>query len=222
VKLLVACPSRDRPLSAINLSRSFLETTTDAELVFYIDGDQYYQYCDDFDRQGASRSGRIKIEGGERIGPVAAATKLCKKYDPDIFAFVPDDCTFKTPGWDKYAVDLVESMPGKLCVISPAHPFGNHVDIPFVSRAWIEAIGDFDPVGLAQWCWPTTIALLAEIGDIAVRCDPEKFYIDHQMQKGKDADERLYTDSITFYHWCVHQFPKMLDRLRTAIAEAKA
>jgi len=220
LRLLVACPTRDRPQLAVRLARSFVETTSVANLVFYVDNDQRGIYFDDISRAGISHD-RIKIETGDRIGPVQSAEYLCAKYRAGLFGFVPDDCEFKTPGWDEYAIGLADGLPRRECVISPAHPFGSHVDIPFVTREWLDVVGEFAPSGLVQWCWPTAMALLGEIGDVAVKCDPERFYINHEMKKSEFGEERLPIDAVKFYMWCVHEFPRILTALKAQLAKTK-
>lgn len=217
MKIVVGCPTRDRIPSAINLARSVARTSKDAMVVFYVDNDQRQHYQDQFEFAGQDRYERVRMVGGDRVGPVKAANEIAAVFDCDWFGFVPDDCEFTTQGWDSYLLGLVPDPRKTIAVASPSHPFGDHIDVPFVTRAWLDVIGDFAPVALAHWCWPTVISLLAEVGNAEIRCDPDRFYIEHKMQMSEGANEKLPGDAVTFYMWCVHEFPQMLAKLRKAI-----
>lgn len=220
MKVLVACPTRDRVPSAIKLCQSVLRTSK-ADVVFYTDDDQRQYYEDQFDHHGTDRYTRVRFVSGNRVGPVRAANDIAKTFDWDLFGYVPDDCEFKVNGWDDYALSLIGDPRTEIAVINAPHPFGDHIDIPFVTRAWMEVIGEFAPASLGQWCWNTIIAILAEVGDIAVSCDRDRFYIDHVMELSELAGERQLPDSVAFYMWCVHEFPPMLAKLRKAVEEQR-
>lgn len=189
-KVVVLVPSRDRPKQLANLIHSVLNTTQTAEVIAYLDEDQrtLYQWTE-------HPPDRLKVIVGPRIGPVAAINAMVKLLPVDYAACgaVPDDATFTIPEWDQHVL----SHSGQARLIAPAHRSAD-VDMPFVSRRWLEALGWFAWPGLYHWGWPSVLACLgAGLGKIH-RARPSEFWIEHPAHESMNRD-RYPSDMIALY-----------------------
>ena len=109
MSMLVLCPSRGRPDSAIAVNKSFVETIDmdlDTHLYFVVDSDD--PTLDDYPRDTT-----ISIEPQEKgMGP--ALNEGLRRFlgDYDMYGFIGDDHRFRTPGWNAKILDANEHDPG--------------------------------------------------------------------------------------------------------------
>lgn len=199
------CPTRDRPDGLRRLTKSVLETSK-AKVMAYVDEDQAGMY------EGADATVTI----GERVGPVAAANMLVERFRGyDVYGMVTDDSIITTPGWDEWVLGAIDQFPNRIAVISPHHNNGNHVDMPFVSRKWIEATGWFACPAMFHYAWPTITSLIGEMAGI-VHAPKQKFHIEHDYVDGT-YPERRARDYEAFYNYVSLRLPETVEKVRRAM-----
>jgi hypothetical protein len=214
VKIAVLCPTRDRPEKFRRLWQSVMDTTSDKSTVVlaYIDDDQIELY-----REHLPPHGFIAIVG-PRVGPVAACNAIVERYHDhfDIFGILTDDCEVTVPGWDKYLAEVMEMFPKRLVVVSPFHNCGDHVDMPFVSKEWIDVVGWYACPDVYHYCWPIVTGLIGEMTAIC-HCPMQRFALKHDlhervlMSQAKDAQP--------FFEFVSLKLPVSVERLRDAMRE---
>lgn len=209
------CPTRGRPEVFRHLASSMARTTERAQLVAYIDEDD--PLADEYRTQVP----RVEFVRGPRIGPVAACNHIAAEYDYDVCGMVPDDAEFVTLGWDRYVDIMARKFKNQVGVISPHHNLGTHVDMPFVTRQWVEATGWFAYPKNFHWCWPTITSLLGEMTAI-VHAPGDRFHIHHKGIKDSVPAELTEQDFREFYWFIalennIHRLPITLQKLREAI-----
>lgn len=200
MRVAVLCPTRDRPDGLARLASSL---GTRASLFAYVDGDQR----DLYDNVVAEN---LSYCVGERIGPVASANALVQRFpDFDAYGLITDDAVVTTPGWDQWLLEVFRRYP--YAVVSPYHNMGNHVDMPFVSRQWIETVGWFACPACYHYCWPTVHSLIGDMtmivhsgmNDFAIRHD------DHVQDRAAQI-----RDAQPFYEFVSLKLPPIVQRLR--------
>lgn len=205
-RVLVIVPSRDRPKQLASLVHSVLHTSENADVCVYLDDDQALIYG-----WTETPPARMIVERGPRLGPVAAANMIARKYRDRYaaFGFVPDDATFTTPGWDAY---VLMSVAGGPRAVAPAHATQD-VDMPFVSDVWLERVGYFAWPGLYHWGWPSLIAALGDATGWLRRSAPSDFWIDHPAENSSNRD-KYPADIVALYDFFASHFLKALTDLR--------
>lgn len=206
-RVLVIVPSRDRPKELATLIHTIRNTSASADVAAYIDEDQRTLYSYLLEK-GIPR---VLVEVGPRIGPVAAANHLAAKHLQNYvaFGFVPDDARFTTRSWDDHVMLSVRGGPR---AVAPSHATTD-VDMPFVSREWIERLGWFAWPGLYHWGWPSVVAALGDALGVIRRSHPQEFFIDHPAENSSNR-ERYPADIIALYDFFASHFKASLDRLR--------
>lgn len=199
MRVSVLVPSRDRP-DLLSRMASSVRKTSDAKLWAYIDEDQIDLY-EDFVQ------GRVKnVEAvvGPRVGPCASANHLLKFADGDLLGYVPDDAVFATPGWDVNMSKVAEGFRNGIGVVSPAHNHGNHIDVPFVTKSWTDALGWYCYPGFYHWCWPTVIGMIGTAVNAVVRMSPHECYIHHELEPPHNSDKHE-GDVSQLYTFCTYE-----------------
>ena len=153
------------------MANSFARTSSRADLIAYVDEDDPADY--DFDLP------RVTIRRGPRIGTVAVCNELAKIASYRAYGMVPDDSEFLTERWDDYVGRAIDELPKHVGVVSPHHNLGVHVDMPFVSREWIDATGWFAYPKAFHWVWPIITGLIGDISQCLVRAGEQEFSIKH-------------------------------------------
>ena len=206
-RVAVLCPTRDRPEGLDRLVES-VRGTSKADVIAYIDEDQAGMYA-------GHGSGMQFV--GERIGPVAAANLIVERLDGyDVYGLMTDDSVVTTPGWDGWLLDAISQFPNRVCVVSPHHNQGNHVDMPFVSREWIKATGWFACPTMYHYAWPTVTSLIGEMTAI-VHAPRQCFNIDHDYVDGTYQDRRI-KDNTEFYDFVSLKLPAVVESVRAAMS----
>ena len=203
---------------------SFVKTSTVAHLVVRLDDDQQGLYS------GLIVPDRVWFEYGPKTGPGDAIQgsaygnmRLAKERNDltlrpyEAFCAVPDDAEFATPNWDLYALEVLNSFPGRIGVVSAAHDQGAFLNYPCVSREWIQTLGWYAHPTIYHFCWDTMHELLGDATNI-VYAPRDKWLMDH---RGLPQNlEKYNVDTAAFLTWCVTERPEVVKKLRAAIARA--
>lgn len=213
-RIAVLCPSRDRPAGMELMARSVMKTAEKADVIFYADDDQYELYHGIEKKDGLR--GRTRDWYGPRIGPLPACNLLAQKYpDYAIYGMITDDAIVMSPGWDKWCLESIDYFNGRLCVISPHHNWGDHVDMPFVTQEWIRQTGWFGCPMMYHYAWPIVTGLIGEMTGI-IHAPEDKFHIHHEYVDGT-YNERRDRDNAEFFNYVsLHMMP-VVDRIRGAM-----
>lgn len=210
-RIAVLIPSRDRPERLQAAVRSVLDTSTEADVLVYVDSDQIDLY------RGLTGDERLVVRTGPRIGPAPAANALVREYGGySAYGLITDDTTMTTGGWDEWLFDVLEAFPKRLVVVSPWHNLGGHVDMPFVSREWIDMTGWFACPGMVHYSWPILTGLIGEMTAIAYA--PQSAFalyhegLNHSNPEVRDADARHFFEVVSL------KLPEIVARIRKEIA----
>lgn len=208
-RIAVLCPTRDRPDGFRALEASVVATSNLADVIGYVDADQLELYQD--------------IPGlvtGPRIGPVAAANFIVNEYPAyDAYGLITDDAVITTPDWDAWLLDTIAHCPGRVCVVSPHHNQGNHVDMPFVSKEWVKATGWFACPDCYHYAWPIITGLIGEMSAI-VHAPKDKFSIHHPSKVEMVSENKLAKDHKAFFEFVSLKLPATVERVRQAMYPA--
>lgn len=210
MSVCVMIPSRSRPANFIAAAHSVADTAPSAITIGYVDvNDPDYQAY-----LALELPPRTRLVTGVQLGPARSAN-LIAQQEPghDWFGLITDDSIIETNGWDEYLASL--SFAGGVGVVSPAHNLGPHVDMPFVSHAWIAALGWFSHPRLCHFCWPTLNALLAEVCGCLVHGDLRRFALHHEQRASYSFDATA-SDAVAFYEILLYEWPFLLDSLKDA------
>lgn len=211
----VLVPTRDRPELLRRILKS-VRRTSDARVWAYIDDDQVDLYKDFLSGSVPS----LECVVGPRVGPCASANALVKESDGDILGYVPDDAVFASPGWDEALGGVIGQFTNQIGVASPAHNHGNHIDVPFVSRKWTDALGWLCYPRFYHWCWPTVISMIGTAVGAVVRMSPHECYIHHELEPPHNAD-RHEKDVSELYTFCTYErFEKTVHVMREAMCQS--
>lgn len=202
--IAILCPSR-RPEQLNRLALSIKATSTEVELLTYVDDDQKEVF------------GRHSFEGlwlrlihGPRVGLCESLRALTLHCDHRIIGFLSDVCWLTVPGWDRQVVEVFDRFPNDIGVVSLGHPFGRYVDLPFVSRNWCNATGWFCPPGFIHGCWPAVIGALGEATQIQyLRCATGR-----ESAYKRLGSEHGYHDQTCAYQFLVSDFGNTVAKLK--------
>jgi len=212
----VLCPSRSRPAQFVNLAKSIMKTTNRADLIGYVDDDQSDLYEATCARTRSELRSRMSVHIGPRIGPVASANALVKEFPGyDLYGLIPDDAVVTTGQWAEWCLDVAAFLPNRVGVVSPAHNQGPHVDMPFVTKEWIQATGWFAVPIAHHFVWPLVIALIGEMTAI-VHAPKERFNIDHDLMMTANQ-VWASRDTEAFLPFVARELMPIVDRVRDAI-----
>jgi hypothetical protein len=207
-RIAVLCPTRDRPKQFKRLVESVCDTAKNARVLAYVDEDQAELY-------GDVHPALLTV--GDRVGPVAACNLMADRYRGyDVYGMVTDDSVLTTPGWDEWCLDVVKQFPNRICCVSPNHNNGSHVDMPFVTRQWIDTTGWYACPAMWHYAWPTVTSLIGEMTAI-VHAPPHKFRIEHDYVDGT-YPERRAADNTAFYDYVSLRLPSIVEKVREAMS----
>jgi len=158
----------------------------------------------------------MSVHIGPRIGPVASANALVKEFPGyDLYGLIPDDAVVTTGQWAEWCLDVAAFLPNRVGVVSPAHNQGPHVDMPFVTKEWIQATGWFAVPIAHHFVWPLVIALIGEMTAI-VHAPKERFNIDHDLMMTANQ-VWASRDTEAFLPFVARELMPIVDRVRDAI-----
>ena len=214
MKILVVCPSRDRPKQLADMVRSCIQTAPEVDIAIYIDEDQRRLYGWVEEERTPKQ---LKVTFGLRIGPVASINHLIQEYSGyDCYGFVLDDCRFGTLGWDKFLQGGGFRPPAVPWIVSPAKNTGDHGDMLFVSKAWMEALGWFAWPGCYHWGWDAIMSSLGHAAGVYYQANPKEFWITHDVLSSMNRD-RYPADIVQLYDFFSNYFQGALKQLKAAM-----
>jgi len=207
-RVAVLCPTRDRPEPFRDMVASVRKTAMKADVLAYVDEDQREFY-------GVNPPGS-QVVYGSRIGPVAALNHLVEKFpDYSAYGIITDDTTLNDKDWDVWVQAAMNNFPNRLAVVSPRHNLGEHVDMPFVSRNWIDVVGWYACPETYHFCWPILTGLIGEMTAIVHAPEPG-FSITHNGLPHSNTDIRE-KDAQSFFTYVALKLPEVVHKLREAM-----
>lgn len=207
----VLIPSRNRPDHLRVAIQSVLETSRHADVLCYIDKDQEVLY------RGLLEGERLIVHRGPRIGPAPAANALVNAYPHySAYGLITDDTTIVTKRWDEWLFACLASFPNRLVVVSPRHNLGEHVDMPFVSREWIDLVGWYACPGMLHYSWPILTGLIGEMTAI-VHAPDHAFALHHEGLAHTNTEVRD-RDARVFFDYVALRLPAYVEKIRKAMA----
>ena len=206
-RIAVLIPSRSRPQYLERAIASVLDTSTRADVLVYLDDDQIGLY------DNIVASERVIVVYGPRVGPVKSANQLVTDHpDYSAYGLITDDTTMITPGWDLWLLDVLSAFPGRLVVVSPRHNLGEHVDMPFVSREWIDLVGWYACPDMIHYSWPILTGLIGEMTAI-VHAPENGFSIEHLGLEHTNTEVRD-RDARVFFDYVALKLPAFVEKIR--------
>ena len=207
MRIGVLIPSRERPESLAKAIESVRATSMHADVLVYIDDDDE-SYRDLEQAETKRMDGRVIFHHGSRVGPAASCNALVEANPGyGVYGHIADDCEITTNGWDQWLFANLD------LVISPRVSLGPHVDLPFVTREWIDKLGWFAYPGNYHTGWPTvTGALAAALGRLTY-APGDKFFIQHTMLTSLNQ-EHLREDAKQLYIFFQQRFEIALKVLK--------
>lgn len=208
------CPTLDRPDLALRFSQSFLATTTHARLVVVCEPGQADQY-----KAIGELDKRVVLMWGRGGSAAQAIIDGAYRSNEKVIGVAPDDCEFHTAGWDDVVLEAAERLPNGIGVINPASPYGMRVEMPLVTRKWIDALGCLVPLTVHHYWWNTCLAMLAEgLGPLGiVQLGWDQMWMTHDEHANSDR-LKLAADSVRFSWWAGFEYFGQLTKLRAAVA----
>jgi len=209
-RLAILCPTRARPKDLAHILRCVMQTAPETQLLSYIDKDQRQLYGWAFH---PSAPKQLTVTVGERIGPCAAANYLLRNNPAyEAYGMFCDDCRPTVSGWDRFVLDTLD--PSKVGGVAPAHATSN-VDFPFLSKAWVDALGWYCHPSLYHWGWDALLGALGAATGKMIQATAGQFWYDHDVQQSMNRD-RYPSDVIRLYEYFSNHFAHDLRRLRDA------
>lgn len=225
-RVLVMCPSRDRPEWLKDMIASVQQTATHADIVCYVDEDQREMYDE--------VTGCLAIIVGPRTDACTALNEIARRYPLyEACGLACDDSTYVTPGWDEWVLSRARAFKGGIGAIAPYSGTVDRMDFPWLTRRWIEVAGAFCPIGTAQFYYDIALEIVGEATQIAF-AGPDDFRMDHvgimpdpeePSRDGKPSDFQLrvlraHTDAREAFRWVAHERRDLIARLNAAIKES--
>jgi len=138
---------------------------------------------------------RVRYGTGERpyVDGVLCTSELwtsaARLASGDILMLAADDITFETHGWDTAVKAAFADVPdGILLVYADDGTRRKLPVLPFVSRRWVETVGEFTPAGFQGWYSDTWLwEIAAELRRVAFL---ESVLIRHHQREWQDMTRR--------------------------------
>lgn len=214
----VLIPTRDRPDLFDRAVRSVMDTSK-ADVYVYCDDDQPALYAAVWNSITQDHPTRCFATTGLRIGPVASANLLARRAidgGANAVGLITDDSYMTTPHWDDWLMHAISECPNRIGVISPYHNHGNHVDMPFVSREWMQATGWYAYPECWHWAWPIITGLIGEMSGI-IHAPKGSFALHHDYEHHMNL-EKGKADAEAFFEFVALKLPAVVERVRNAMA----
>lgn len=195
-RIALCVPTRERPQRLAAMIRSAQSTArgpADLEWLFYLDDDDRLS---EPAIDAALGQGQAQIVRGPRLRDQSYWNRLAEAAASDLVFLGADDLEFRTPGWDELicatcsghargGVGMVWADDGDLGQRLATHPF--------VSRAWIEAVGFFVPPYFERCfvdLWIFELAVLTGLGAYV----PDALIEHRHVELGKAEPDALYEE----------------------------
>ena len=210
MSVAVLCPTRDNTAGAERAYRSLLATSTEADMILCVDGDQLDLYGH---RMGGDR---LRLFSKPRTSIVDLLNAAAEKYRGyDVYGLIVDDSVFVTRGWDTQVQGWVTGFKGGIGVVSAHHAAGPWVNFPYVSRRWIDTLGWYACPETHHFCWDTVSELLGDATSI-VYAHEDEFSIHHDGLIQCSREAVMVHDTREFLDWCIDRRRWNIMKLREA------
>jgi hypothetical protein len=216
-RIAVLIPSRDRPAKLAQAIKSVRDTSLLADVLVYVDDDQREKYRAVEESELGRMDGRVTMHYGSQVGPVGSANALVDANPGySVYGLITDDTRMVTNGWDRWVLEAVKQFPNRIVVISPRHNLGEHVDMPFVTREWIDVTGWFAYPRFFHYCWPILTGIMGEMTAI-VHAPDSGFSLHHEGMPHTNAWVRK-EDGQKFFEFVALRMPVYVEKLRGAMS----
>lgn len=212
-RVLVVLASRDRDYALGRMIESCQNTSTQADIAVYVDGDQ----ADDYARV-IKRHPDVDWTVGPRIGPVAAMNQLVHAH-PGYLAYgaSTDDSEFITPGWDQWVIKTSGEFRSGIGLMAPKLPDSKRMDYPWATAKWIEALGWFAWAGCHHLYWDILLELIGEATGTIRYATKEEFAMFHENVQSENYMIKSFTDARNLIPIIAIERPGMIAKIRAAI-----
>ena len=229
-RICVMCPTRGRPAGAIAAYESMLATSSDTDMILYVDDDEQMLYRAGLghlnpatDHVGKSSvlkdpsDSRLRVLSGSGLGPTGSLNLIADLYrDYEIYGLFTDDSLFLTPGWDAY---LQEKLGSKIPHMVSAHHGKEYVNFHWVNRSWIDAVGFYSCRKTYHYCSDTVAEIIGQCAHCITYATPEEFCVHHDEIVSQN-NFRFPNDALQFFNWCLSERRDVVKRVRAAIEAA--
>lgn len=146
----VICPTRGRPDLARRMYQSAMDTSTDADVFFYVCHDEVDRYE------------RVDLVGPDQ-SVVWKFNLLAEQFPRPLMMMMTDDVVFETKGWDDRIKEEFLKHPDRLLCVCP-HDGRDERSRTFwtVSQEWISTLGYFMPPFFMTFYSDSWVSELAE------------------------------------------------------------
>lgn len=221
-RVLVVCPSRDRPHSLGDMVASVRNTSHKADVAVYVDDDQKKEYPTDWPIN-------VHLTYGPQVGPVASINELVNRF-PGYAAYgaATDDSVFVTPEWDEWVLAKAAGFKAGIGVMAPYHESfiylgasasmgrrHTRMDFPWATRRWIELVGWLACPACHSFYWDVVVELMGEMTQIAY-AGPRDFEMQHAMAESANND-KIHHDAKEAILAVAFERKEIVRRLREAI-----
>lgn len=136
----ILCPTRKRPEMLKRMVESVRATSSNVEIVLYVDED-------DPRSAESAITLRVPFKIGPRLRKITQAwNELLPFAHGEIYQQGNDDCIYRTHGWDKLVEEAFAEVPDRILLVHGNNGAGIESEFaphPLVNRRWIEALGYF-------------------------------------------------------------------------------
>ena len=214
MSLAILCPSRGRPDRLETMIRSALASTSEAEILIYVDRDD--PCLDKYLLLADIPHTRFMV--GNPIGRGPAINELVAKSDPfDNYVIVSDDITYVRSGWDLEVQEAMDSFgDGIGCVHLSSENGQKYVNWLCVSKKWIDTLGWINEPNLKMFCQDTVVQILAEALGRIKFIEPK--VVHHECLDVANNMPKYAEDASLFLWYCAKRFGSDLDKLRGAMS----
>jgi hypothetical protein len=154
----VVCPTRGRPGLARKMYESAMDTSTDAEVFFYVCEDEVGLY---------EQANVINPDWSGLVGPdqalISKFNLLARRFPRPLTMMMTDDVVFEAPGWDDRIKAEFDKVPDRLLCVCPADGRDDRSRTFWtVSREWMGFLGYFMPPHFTTFYGDSWVSELAE------------------------------------------------------------
>jgi hypothetical protein len=209
----VLCPSRGKPEGLKRLIGNVQRTAQSAEVLAYIDEDEWDSYKD------ALKGTQYII--GPRVGLVASVNALVQAFPSySTYILAGDDVSIGPKGWDVWLERQFERFPGRLGVVSAHHNGWDVCNFPALSREWIATVGHFAWPLCKHYTFDTIIQVLGEATDF-VHSQASQLHIEHPVFDEASKREAIKDDALVFLVWYAEVRKKFIASLNAKRAASE-
>ena len=189
--LLVMVPTRGRPDWCARLLESFRDTSTCADIVFVLDPDNEDEYADV--EWGDAMHGVLAPRGTLQDKLNQTASAYAGAYR--VLMWCGDDHVFKTQGWDKLMLGVLEDMGGHGWVYPDTKRRADVPEIWMCSSDLVEALGWFFNPQLSHFCGDNSVGELGKRAGLIRWCPQAVIEHLHYSVTPETERDKVYSES---------------------------